>query len=354
MDRKKIAFVAHGLGNGGAERVASILASKFSECGHAVMFLAIYDKRITYQIDERIEYHYLGFDEYTKAVKYVVRAKSICDYLDKFRPDYVISFITQEMMLAGLFRRYKILYSERTDPAAKSKLLRMMTNFLYLRAEKIVFQTPGARDYFCGKIRKKGRIIANPIDTLRLPFWNEQDHDKSIITACRITPEKNLKMLIKAFSKIVEIHKDYTLKIYGEPRYPEAKRELVELAENLGIAGYIEFPGYQSDIHSIMAKSAVFVLTSNYEGLSNAMLEALCIGIPTICTNCPSGGAAMYIQDNSNGFLVAVNDVDELVQKLQLLIENKDIQRKVSKRSIKLRDRLAVENIVEQWEDLLK
>jgi glycosyltransferase involved in cell wall biosynthesis len=295
----------------------------------------------------------LNIEDRNKIKKYIKRSKSISDSLDAYKPDVVIAFITQEMLWAGLKGKYRIVYSERTNPAAKSRKLQIITEWLYRRAYKVVFQTSGARDFFCAKIHDKSAIIANPIK-MNLPLWKDYEHEKTIITACRITPEKNLKMLIRAFSNFHKSHKDYLLKIYGEPRNQKAKQELIDLAENLGVRQFVEFPGYSRDIHQEMARSTIFTLTSNYEGLSNSMLEALCIGVPTICTDCPSGGAAMFIRESENGFLVSINDSEALSKKLTQLVDDGNLQEKVSTEAVKLRELLSIDQIVNQWLEVIK
>ena len=78
------------------------------------------------------------------------------------------------------------------------------------------------------------------------------------------------------------------------------------------------YPG-RSDVHEVVRDAAMFVLPSNYEGLSNSMLEAMAIGLPVICTDCPCGGARMVIRDGENGYLIPVGDKDALLAKMRLL-----------------------------------
>ena len=102
-----------------------------------------------------------------------------------------------------------------------------------------------------------------------------------------------------------------------------------------------------------MKNSYCFLLTSDYEGLSNSMLEALCIGIPCICTDCPPGGARQYISDNENGFLVPIGDCELLIQKINKIINEKDIFIKLKKNNINLRKKLDKNYICKIWENLI-
>lgn len=348
----RITVIAHGLGNGGAERVASILANGLSKKGNEVQYIAVYNGIINYELDENIEYIYVNEEQSNKVVKYYKRSKKILTLLKEFNPNVVVSFVAQEMVLSTLFGHWPIVFSERTNPASKPKYLRIITDWVYRNSYRVVFQTIGAKNYFGEKIRNKGYIIANPMENA-LPTWKSEEHNKDIITACRITPEKNLQMMIKAFARCHEKFSDYRLVIYGTPRHLKIKEELVQFVNELNLSDVVIFPGFSENIRNDMAEASMFLLTSNYEGLSNSMLEALCIGVPTICTDCPPGGAAMYIKDGENGFLVPVNDDVKLAENMMRILNDEKLQKSISEKSQKLRDELRVEKIVEKWIDVL-
>lgn len=349
----KITIVAHGLGNGGAERVASILANGLCDAGYKIQYISVYNNIVTYELNSSIEYIYLNEETPNKLAKYLNRSMRLFRIINEFEPNEVISFLTQEMLLTSIFSKKKIIFSERTDPSAKPKYLQRITEFVYKRAYRVVFQTYGAREYFDSEIQEKGYIIANPMEE-NLPEWDMENHNKDIITACRITPEKNLEMMIKGFAWCSSKFPDYRLVIYGTPRYEEAQTQLEQLAKSLDLDGRVLFPGFSKDIRSDMANAAMFVLTSNYEGLSNSMLEALCIGVPTICTDCPSGGARQYIADGQNGFLVSVDDDVQLGKKMIMLLNDEGLQSKVSMNSKILKDELRVGKIIDSWIEILE
>ena len=106
-------------------------------------------------------------------------------------------------------------------------------------------------------------------------------------------------------------------------------------------------------MHEKMKSAVIYVSSSNYEGISNAMLEALAIGVPVICTDCPAGGARTYIQDGINGYLVPVGDEDALCEKLNELYRDKKIQDRFSEGSKRIRSDLSMEKIGAKWEMLL-
>ena len=108
------------------------------------------------------------------------------------------------------------------------------------------------------------------------------------------------------------------------------------------------------DIHTIVRDAAMFVSSSNYEGLSNSMLEAMAIGLPTICTDCPCGGAGMVIRDRENGLLVPVGDTEALCRALSEVAEDPALADKLSKNAVKIRDDLSVQRILEKWENVIE
>lgn len=344
---KRIAIIAHGLSNGGAERVACILANYFAKEGYEVLFIAAYSPECEYKLESEIKYVYIDVSKHNKYIRLISRSKKIDNEISNFQSDIVISFIINEAIITNLKGKIPIIYSLRIDPADVTRRMinRILCKVSYGRAKQIVFQTKDAKAFFDEKIRKKGVVIGNPLIS-NLPYWDEDNHDNTVITACRLTTQKNLKMLITAFSRFHKKYPDYSLKIYGKG---PLEQSLKDFSKSIGIEQNVQFPGYSKEIHKIMSKSAIFALTSDFEGLSNSMLEALAIGVPTICTDCPPGGAAEYIQDGKNGMLIPVGDIDKLFERLCLMAENKELCKRMSEQSIKIRNVLKEDIILKQW-----
>ena len=347
----KIAIVAHGLSNGGAERVASLVANHYASKGHEVLFVAAYSPNREYHLDASVGYVYAGGNYRNKITRLLGRSRNIHREIKRFGPDMAISFVINETLYNTLVGSVPYIYTLRNDPGSicSSPVMKVTSNLAFGKARKVIFQTPNARDFFGPAIREKGIVIANPL-TKGLPCWNGENSEKSIITACRLNAQKNLPMLIRGFAAFHQTYPDYTLKIYGNG---ELLEDLKACAKECGVEDSVVFPGYAKDIHNIMAGAGIFALTSDYEGLSNSMLEALAIGIPTVCTDCPPGGAAMYIEDGVSGMLVPVGDTEALTKKLCLMAEDPALCRKLSENSRKIREKLDVDNVLAQWEEVL-
>lgn len=349
---KRVAIIAHGLSDGGAERVASMVANFYARQGHEVLYLAVLCPDKEYPLDSRITYRYIDVRKTPKSIWFLRRSLEIDRQLREFGAEIAVSFLEKDAIVPNLRKTLPLIYSLRNDPAqsVKHPVIKAITFFSYRRAKRIVFQTQGAMDFFPEEIRARGTIIPNPL-TRKLPYWDPHNHEKRIITACRLTEQKNLPMLIRAFAIFYGNHPDYRLEIYGKGEQLES---LQALCRELGIAQAVTFPGHSTDIHRIMATSAAFVLTSNFEGLSNAMLEALAIGIPTICTDCPPGGAREYITDGANGFLVPVGDVAALAEKMERLVSDPALCQKMFWQATQVRQRLKSDRVLAQWEQALE
>lgn len=348
---KKVAIVAHGAGNGGAGRASSILANQLSRQGYQVMYIAFLYTQVDYDVDSRIQY--VKLDKKHKKNSFVLLEKNvkICKSIMNFQPDVVISFMANMMLFTSICTNLPIIYSLRNDPNMTSNSFRGRTlrNFLYKRAKNIVFQTPGARDYFSDAIKRKGVVIGNPL-TYGLPYWKDYVHEKVVVTACRLDKQKNIPMLLMGFSEFVAIHPEYRLKICGDG---PLKESLIQKSKELKIDDKVDFLGFCDNVSGIMVASSIFALTSDFEGLSNSMLEALAIGIPTVCTDCTPGGAALYINNGENGILVPVGDSKSLCQAFCRLAENDRMCLQMSTEAVKIRELLSAEKITEEWKRLI-
>ena len=345
-----IAIISHSAGGGGAERVAVNLANHLLN-ENEVFFCAVHSDRREYYLDPKVQYDYIGTERSGFRGQLSI-AINLRKYIKKNNIEVMISLdiSVEGIFLIGNKKLFKI-YSLRNDPTKvfNSGLKKILSNLVYWDADKIVFQTPDARDYFYRKIREHGVLIPNPVKS-GLPYWNEENHRKEGVAACRMAKQKNLFMLLDAYRIVWEKRQDYKLSIYGEG---ELKEALVRYAEQLGISEAVKFHGFSSEIHKIMAGSAIYVSSSDYEGISNSMLEALAIGIPAICTDCPVGGARMYIRDGENGYLIPVGDADVMADRMLALMEDKKIGESFSKESVKIREELTDDRIFGMWKALL-
>lgn len=353
---KKVLFVAATLGGGGAERVMLNLANAMYEKGNDVVVLqTAVDKNpnAKYAIDEGIIVENIKCNYTNKIKRILYKYQHIKKFLKKYERYTVVSFLPDVniyCILASIGLKNRIVVSERNDPNREpgKALVRKIRDISYNLADYIVFQTKDAQNYFSKRISEKSCIIPNPLMNSQIPILNfEEDRRNVIIMVCRVKPQKNVKMMVDAINLIKEELGDYTVEIYGDGNL--YRDNLIKRTKELGIDNIVKFMGSSNNIYDIMKKSKIYVSTSDYEGISNTMLEALAIGLPSIVTDCPIGGAKMFINNNENGILIPVGDSKRLADELIRLIKDEELQRRLSSNSIRIREKLDISIICEQW-----
>lgn len=345
----RIAVISHGASGGGSERVCTLIANNLVTKGYDVFFYAIHSDKREYYIDERVQYVYGDSKGAYKLIRFLKRTLKLRHFLKQNHIDAFISFIYDEGYAAFKNKKIKKIFSLRNDPNKIPQSRKKWLEKLYADADCVVFQTEDARNFFDRAISSHGVVIPNPIKD-NLPTWDADKHKKVIIAAGRLSSQKNFSMLINAFAAFVNTHQDYELVICGDGPLLE---ELKELANKLGVSSKVEFPGHVTNIHDRMANAAIYVSSSDFEGLSNSMLEALAIGIPSICTDCPIGGARAFIKDGENGYLVPVGNANVLSERLSMIADNKMLGEKFSKESRKIKNELSTDSICNEWEKVL-
>ena len=349
---KKVAFIIPQIGKGGAERVAVHIANTLVERGHYVEIYTILSGDVHYPINKSIRHFYLNVEEKNKLVR-IYKRHSVLRKLLKASPcETIISFDRNYGLFSSLGLNKKIIASERNDPYSNDKSLfeKIYRDWIYNKSDVIVFQTEYAQGYFSKSIKDKSVIIPNPISTDILPEPYIGVREKNICAIGRLVEQKNFNLLIDSFNDFHKVYGDYTLSIFGEgPLLDELTKKVI----SYGLEDYVLFKGYCTDVLNELNKSSMFVSSSDYEGISNAMLEALAIGVPTICTDCPAGGAKMSITDHVNGLLVPVGEKESLTKAMIEIVENNEQTQSFSSESIKIRDRFNADIIVDLWEGLL-
>ena len=351
---KKVVFVNSSLSGGGSERVMTHLANQMSEDGYDVVMILCMRTRETYTLNRKVKPIYLHEDNSNRLKMRLTRLRELRAALKSEKPDIVISFMSQINMyslIASFGLNLKVIVSERADPKQRSKIHRIGENILYTYlADHVVFQTEFVKQYFNARIQKKSVVIVNPIDTSVLPTWNGK-REHCIAGIGRLTNQKNFELLINAFAEFNQIVPGYTLHIFGDGPLLE---HLKKCAYNNNLSEKIIFHGYVNNIAEQIYKYSMYVSTSNFEGISNAMLEAMAMGIPTICTDCPVGGARMIINDGVNGFLIPMNDKNALVETMLNIVCNRKIAESISHTAIQIGTDLKLSEIAKQWEKLIE
>lgn len=351
----KVLIILNDLKNGGVERALSVIANYLAEKGHTVNVLAIGSDKKSYPLSDKVIYEYVPILKiYQKEglIREFQIIGKIFKEIKRINPDSVLGFddsIIIRSVPSVWLQRKRIVVSERIDPSIYGIPMRIVRQIAYDMADSVVFQTEDAQKFFPKRIQRKSSIIPNPL-TEGLPYRTGEPN-KDIIMAGRLRSQKNVHLAIRAFAEFYPSHRDYRLVVYGEG---EQLEELKALSEELGIADNVLFPGHVSDIHERMRSCVMYLSSSDYEGISNSMLEALAIGAPSICTDCPVGGARMFIRSGENGILVPVGDSHAIAKAMAKIADDREFAEKISAEGVRIRDILSTEVICPQWERLLE
>ena len=314
----KILFCIDNLKKGGAERVLSIIANNF--CKSYDVSIMILNEKIMYDLDERINIIRLDNETskrkrgYHKLIRIFNRIFKMKQYLKNENYDIIVSFLPEMSFLASFCKgkKNKLIISDRNDPNMEynSKLYYHLMKKLYPRADGFIFQTPDAKRYFDSLInfsKKKWSIIENPIKEEFICERYKGKRIKEIVSVGRLQEQKNFELLIKAFSKIEKKHVD----------------------------------------------SKLFIMTSNYEGIPNALIEAMCLGLLVISTDCPCGGPKMFIDNGFNGYLIPVNDEKCLVETIDKALSDDKKSEELGNNASKIGARVHPKIIIKKWENFI-
>ena len=349
---KEIIVVTVEIGEGGAERVLTELMEEWARNGHHITLIqtkpGFYGH--SYSIPKGIQNIDISSNKKSKVGRYYDETISLLKIMRSRPKASVVAFANASIRIVGvcsLFTSNRIVFSERCDPrfTPYSKLLRLLRDWLFVCADVCVFQTEEAKKLFPLRVQKKGVIIPNPVNPHLPPIFHGQ-RKKVIITACRLAPQKNLPMLINAFAMLHREYPDYSLEIYGSG---SEREKLQEHIDNLGINSCAKLMGHSMNIHDIMRESYMYVCSSDYEGLSNSILEALALGLPVISTDHPIGGAKEMITNHVNGLLVPVGDDNSLYIAMKYIIENPQKAQLMGKKAADIRYRWPVQVIANYW-----
>lgn len=350
MDKmKRIMFVTNHLYGGGSERVLVSLANKFSELGNEVIVIA-FNAKEKYPINKQIIIQEIGDSSSLIKQSYAIRKQIVAH-----KPDAIISFeyfVNLSTIIAAYRLRTKVIVSERNDPARVGSGLGkdQLRSFLYRYCDVLVCQTPDAKAYFPAKVQEHTTVIPNPLkESLPIPFSGTRK--KVVVNFCRLNEQKNLTLLLDAFSEFHHKYNDYRLIIYGDGPEKEKLNRYIAVQK---LEDCVELRSNVQNVLELVIDSSMFVSSSDYEGLSNSMLEAMAIGIPTICTDCPCGGARMIIDNGNNGLLVPVNNKGALVNAMERLADNEELAIRLSQNAVKIRENLFIDKIVDKWKELLQ
>lgn len=333
---KKICFLINSLKTGGAERTVAYLTDFISKYGYDVD-LVLYGDLGCYDLNPQVNVIYLNKSDsssnvFKRLATLVKRYFLFKKYMKKEKPQIIFCMLYPAIIYT-LFSKKIVISSERSNPAYLKGMQKIIRDFLFKHTDGIVFQTERAKNFFCKKIREKGIVIPNAVGNLEAyNIEYKGERRKAIVAIGSLKKEKDYFTLIKSFKIVCSKYPEYQLEIYGDGNL---KNQLMELVDLLNIQKNVHFMGIKKDVLSLVKDASCYVLSSESEGMPNALMEALAIGLPCVSTDCPNGPSEL-IKNGVNGLLVPVADVDSLANAILKLIEDYDLASKCSQNGRKI------------------
>ena len=400
---KRIAFYIGDLGKGGAEHVIRNLAEYFYAQGVETYMVTKLKDDDEYELSEgitRIIADITPEEEKGRLHNLFARIRKLRKIWKDIKPDIIVSFIRKNNLMALASAgplKIPVVVSVRSDPAREfgTDSFRALSFAMFKKAAGIVVLTNDAKEYFPASLQTKITVMPNAIDHTFVDVLEAKkewygidenlDPDKDqvemmyakrrheVITVGRIDENKNQKMLVDAFVMVADKHPDWTLHIYGDG---DGRMDLVEYVIGLdkkqvkegtyrpgsrdengnytNISDRIVFHGVTDNVANVMAGRSIFVLPSKQEGMPNALIEAMVMGMACISTDCPCGGPAELIKDGVNGLLVQVTDVSTMADDLDNLMSDDNLRQMLGTQASLLIERVHPDAVCRKWRDYLE
>lgn len=354
----KILFHLTCLEQGGAERVVTNLSNKFVQNGYEVVVTTQWYSETEFRLDEKVKRLHVGLKESdqkrSKIGKVIRRILYLKKTIKEENPDIIISFLKKNnyrALLANIGTGIPNIVAVRNDPKSDYSTFvdKILIPLLYPLADGAVFQTEEQKEFFPKGIQKRSEIILNPLHNKYVVAELPEEKEKVVVQSGRLVGFKNQKMLVKAFVKVHQKHPDYSLKFYGRDAHDGTKEILEKLILENDASDYIKLMGASDELEKELPKAEIAAFSSFYEGLPNALIEAMVLGMPVVATDCPCGGPRTLITHEENGLLIPVDDEEAMVKSICRLIEDKEFARKLGKQARTLKDRVNEDATVEQW-----
>lgn len=340
---------------GGAERVLCVLANSLVAKGHNVRFFFGDKHVLPYQIEPAVEvsFHHNPI-RYNNPISLIKEISAIHTQVKTYKPDVVITFFSQWAVFAHfaiLFnKRVKLIYSQRNDPLQDKGRNKIMDTLATKWADCVVFQSKAVKELYGKGIQRRSVIITNPFNPEKLPEYDIGRTQDIIISAGRLANQKNHRLLIESFALLRRDLPGLKLKIFGEGHLRETLQKQIE---SLGLHDDVLLPGNSSSLWEEMSNSRLFVLSSDYEGVPNILIEAMCMGMPCISTDfSPKGAVGELLVNGENGLVVETGNPKIMAMAMKKLLMDVEESKRLGNNARKLIHKVDSAVVMDQWEHL--
>lgn len=345
--------------SGGTERVSTVIANELQKDKElSISFLSLWENHSEsfYDIDKSIKRDVLYKKETTGIFHFIGYICRIRKFIKKNKIDILIDIdgILDMYSVPAIFRlKTKLISWEQFNYYQNPYVnYRKRTRKLAAKyADAIVVITKEDKGYFKQNLRIKNRIeqIYNPITIKNNDSYYSMD-SKTILSVGRITEQKGFDMLVEVAKEVFKTHSDWNWIIIGEG---EDKEIIENKIKEYGLTNNISIISNVKNIEDYYKKSAIYVMTSRYEGFGLVLTEAQEFHLPCISFKCPAGPSEI-VDNNENGYLINCFEIEDMIKAIINLIENESIRKKFSSQAQKNSKMFDVQRIATQWSLLLK
>ncbi len=357
---KKIIFYTMTLARGGTEQTVVNLANEFIKT-YDITIITNINSKPEYKLNKKIKHICLDKDnkQNEKGLKKIktklslARSKRLKEVIKEESPNLIFTFLP-EPTIRGLSLKKSfnipILVAIRNHPQKEFRFLKIIRNYFYQKADGFIIQDKSYAKYLKRISSNKIYLIPNFLSEDFENYEHLEKRENKIVSVGRLEKQKNFQLLIKAFSKLPKDYNHYKLEIYGKG---SQKVKLQKLINSLKLEDRVILKGNTNNVRSHICKAQVFVLPSNYEGMPNALIEAMSLALPVISTN-SSKAIGTIIENGKNGLIIPKNNVKELEKALRKVLENASLRKSLAKEAAKVKNIYAKKKIIQKWEFLIK
>ena len=356
----KILLLNVNLGYGGAEKMLAFVANTLSQQDNMEVTFLTYRENNAYQVlNDKVTREHLQLEaKGGTALGAIKTILALHKYIKKNQFDVAIAFLTPSQLRlvpASWFTETKVLLSQRADPfnrgnTLKRKILTFLNTSIFARADYFVFQTEQAKSFYSKRVQRKACVIPNPIHPLVRTMQREGKYiEKRFVTVSRLElKQKRQDLIIDAFKKFNVEYPEYVLELFGSGPDEDYIQSLIAGDSRIRMCGVTR------NVTESIQNATAFVFASDYEGIPNALMEAMSLGLPCVSTDCSPGGAALLIKNGENGYLVECGNSEQLYLAMKNIVENQERAEVMGKNAMNINQIFSEDAIAQQWIDAIE